>query len=349
MKRIFYGVAGEGLGHFSRCLSLIQALPEYEIHVFTFGEAYAGFKRINYPFLHKIDGISWGRNKNGIIKPIKSLINFTTFWLQSYDRHAKAVWRKAKELKPVAIITDFEPILARLKRKCRVPLISIDNQHKFSHCTIHGVPLRLKLYCWITGIFVRAYIPVPNHIIISTFHHDQVKKLNAKLVNGFIRQEIIQEPRIEEDFVLVYAKHSIFPKLLECLPNNRFHFKIYGLNQPGPNIKFNGGGGHEYCHTSSANFARDLVRCKAVICTAGNQLLSEAVYLKKKILTIPEPNQTEQAINGFYLERGGLGINCDVKYLTRELIVGFINNFSPKEYGSDTGVQVTANYIRELI
>ncbi len=50
--RIFYGVAGEGLGHASRVLSVIDHLPECEIHVFTFGKAYDFFASLeNYELI----------------------------------------------------------------------------------------------------------------------------------------------------------------------------------------------------------------------------------------------------------------------------------------------------------
>ena len=44
MKKLIYGVQGEGLGHASRAFSIIEKLKEeYEIHVFTSKNAYSFF------------------------------------------------------------------------------------------------------------------------------------------------------------------------------------------------------------------------------------------------------------------------------------------------------------------
>ena len=40
MKRIFWGVMGEGLGHVTRTLAVIEHLPDCEVHIFTSGKAW---------------------------------------------------------------------------------------------------------------------------------------------------------------------------------------------------------------------------------------------------------------------------------------------------------------------
>ena len=39
-QKIFYGLAGEGLGHASRTLAMLDELNDFEVHLFTFGKAY---------------------------------------------------------------------------------------------------------------------------------------------------------------------------------------------------------------------------------------------------------------------------------------------------------------------
>ena len=45
----------------------------------------------------------------------------------------------------------------------------------------------------------------------------------------------------------------------------------------------------------------------AVVSTAGNQLVGEALYLGKPVLVMPERVNFEQAINAHYLEQSGAG------------------------------------------
>jgi uncharacterized protein (TIGR00661 family) len=66
MKRIFYGLSGEGLGHASRTLSVIDQLPDCKVHVFTYGKAYEYFKNIGYPHRHKIEGMMFSYKLGGL-------------------------------------------------------------------------------------------------------------------------------------------------------------------------------------------------------------------------------------------------------------------------------------------
>ena len=78
-------------------------------------------------------------------------------------------------------------------------------------------------------------------------------------------------------------------------------------------------------------FVDDLVSCRALISSAGNQLITEARYLKKPCLVIPEPKQYEQYVNAFYVDYLGFGRGCDIKDLTdsavRDFLFGFQGRF----------------------
>ena len=62
-------------------------------------------------------------------------------------------------------------------------------------------------------------------------------------------------------------------------------------------------------------FIDDLAGCQAVVSTAGNQLVGEALHLGKPLLVIPEPRNFEQAVNGHFLEERGAGW-CETGPLT---------------------------------
>ena len=59
---------------------------------------------------------------------------------------------------------------------------------------------------------------------------------------------------------------------------------------------------------STENFLSDLAHCRGVIASAGFSLLSECLYMRKKMLLMPVANQYEQIINAHYTEKFGLGI-----------------------------------------
>jgi uncharacterized protein (TIGR00661 family) len=67
-----------------------------------------------------------------------------------------------------------------------------------------------------------------------------------------------------------------------------------------------------------------LSACKAVIANGGFTLISEALYLKKPILSIPVKKQFEQILNAIYLERLGYGMYS--KETNKENILRFSKN-----------------------
>lgn len=48
-----------------------------------------------------------------------------------------------------------------------------------------------------------------------------------------------------------------------------------------------------------------------MIASAGFSLISECMYLKKKMLLLPLAGQYEQIINAHYIQKLGLGISSD--------------------------------------
>ena len=62
---------------------------------------------------------------------------------------------------------------------------------------------------------------------------------------------------------------------------------------------------------STEGFLGDLACAKGVIASAGFSLISECLYLKKKMLMLPLAGQYEQIINAHYIQKLGLGISAE--------------------------------------
>jgi uncharacterized protein (TIGR00661 family) len=70
-------------------------------------------------------------------------------------------------------------------------------------------------------------------------------------------------------------------------------------------------------------FLEDLAACRALISTAGNQLVGEALYFGKPMLVMPE-DCVEQRLNAAELERLGLGRQISGNMLTSEVAHAFL-------------------------
>jgi uncharacterized protein (TIGR00661 family) len=80
-------------------------------------------------------------------------------------------------------------------------------------------------------------------------------------------------------------------------------FLVYGYN------KFEGDGNIIFKERSTEGFLNDMATSKGVVASAGFSLISECMYLRKKMLLLPLPGQYEQIINAHYVELLGLGLS----------------------------------------
>lgn len=348
-KVIFYSLAGEGLGHAIRTLAILEKLdPSIEVHIFTWGEAYDFFKNHGYENLHQIKAdLHFGRSKDGKINKLKTAINFLNF-IKNYKKAFREIEILAKGLKPKLIISDFEGVLPRVAKKLNIKYISIDNQHKFSRCYSNELSLINRFYYWIMGVYAELLVPNPDLAIVSTFHHSSIKtKLDKTiLTNCFIRNSIENIKTADENFILVYYKISSGDILLKELNKiSKFiKIKVYGCPKD-KRIYSN----IEYYDISNEAFIQDLSKCSYLFCSAGNQLLGEAVFYGKPIFAVPEANQPEQYINAFFIEKIKNGMLCEIKNININKILHFINNFKPKNSSKINGVYEAVDQINRYL
>ena len=70
-------------------------------------------------------------------------------------------------------------------------------------------------------------------------------------------------------------------------------------------------------------FIKSISTCEGVICNAGFETTSEAIFLKKKLLVIPMKNQFEQKFNALCLKKLGF---VTLKKLKKEDVKHWIKN-----------------------
>src|SRR5262249_52384362 len=74
---------------------------------------------------------------------------------------------------------------------------------------------------------------------------------------------------------------------------------------------------------SNIPFLEDLAGCRAVISTAGNQLVGEALQFEKPVLVFPE-HCAEQRMNALAVERLGIGMRATFRQFTTAKIQSFL-------------------------
>jgi uncharacterized protein (TIGR00661 family) len=145
-------------------------------------------------------------------------------------------------------------------------------------------------------------VPNADYYLITSFFKAQTKKKNTSLIPPILREKILKMTGRSGEHVLVYQTSSSQNNIIQVLnqiPN--IPFIVYGFNKSEirKNVilkKF-----------SEDGFIEDLASGKAVISNGGFSLLSEAVYLRKPVCSVPIKGQFEQYVNAAYIEKCGYG------------------------------------------
>jgi uncharacterized protein (TIGR00661 family) len=314
--KIFYGICGEGMGHAGRSLALVERLTAlgHRVTIFTFADALRLLASTGHTPV-EIDGLQFSIAPSGGVDTLRSCGNLAQY-LRNRHRSLDVIRQLALAEQPDLFITDFEPLTAQAAASLRIPCVSVDNQHRFCHPLGRDFPWFLQFYSRLAGEFVRRWIRGPRQCIVAVFHSCP-KSRYYQNVEVLLREQIANVQPSDGEHVLLYGRGEMGRAIASAA--NRVNERCLAFGFEGPpaaNI--------EYCPTDNAAFVAALASCKAVITTAGQQLIGEARYFGKPLLVVPIPQQHEQEINARYAQREGLGEYCPKSELSAERIEHFL-------------------------
>ncbi|GAB3811811.1 MJ1255/VC2487 family glycosyltransferase [Pontibacter rugosus] len=302
--KILYGVPGEGMGHATRSKVIISYLLEQGHEVQAVSSARA-FDFLNKAFpgrVHEIKGFHLAYKNAAVSKLGTAILTIKTApdnLKRNFDRYQKLLG----SFQPEAVISDFESFSYFFAKYHRLPVISIDNMQVMSRCTLDiVVPKQEKANLSIARNIVKSKVPRSDHYLISSFFDAPVCKERTTVVPPIIRKEIQEATPSIKEHILVYQTSTSQKNLIETLqqlPQEQFF--VYGFNKEEQH------GNVQLKAFSEAGFIQDLASAKAVMANGGFSLLSEAVYLRKPICSVPIVNQFEQFLNAAYVEKLGYG------------------------------------------
>jgi uncharacterized protein (TIGR00661 family) len=160
-----------------------------------------------------------------------------------------------------------------------------------------------------------------------------LKAHKAVLANPVIRRQVIEQKIERHQHITVYSNNSkpeIRAKLISVF--SRFpshHFYIYGFQNEEEH------GNCVFKKISTDGFLRDLATCSGVVATAGMSLLSECLYLKKRMYLTPLKGQFEQQVNAVYADR--LGVALHAEDIEESKLKLFFNALD-KDYSTDSRI-----------
>lgn len=324
LARLFYSMCGHGRGHATRAQAIIEALRgRHTLRLYCPGDAYdflepkyrdTSIRIVRLPLclrmVYRRNRVSAARTAWHAMREFRGLRR-TIAWLEA----------EIVEHRPDLALVDLEPALPRAAWRCGVPYLTVDNQHRFVVERLTGLSPKLYLCSLLTGLFTRWTAPSPAAVILPTFGNFEIRERyrgRTHRVGPLLRESVLSAPTGDDGFLLAYLRDTLPDSVLGALSQSPLPIRAFGLGRRPDrgSLRFEDSGEEE--------FVRALARCRAVVATAGHQVMSEALYLRKPVFLLPEPGHFEQRMNAHWASLTGIGTWCDPREFSASLLAGFL-------------------------
>ncbi len=285
--KIFYAVQATGNGHISRAAQLYPYLKKFgEVDFFVSGNN--SNLDFNFPVRYRSDGCSLHYSKCGglnymdIVKNIKPL---------SMYKDAKALPLKRYDV----VINDFDFVTSLACKLQKVPSVQLGHQASFQS---DNTP-RPDKKSIVGETILKHYAHATKHI---GFHF---QKYDSFVLPPVIKEEFINASVQNLKHITVYLpsfqKHCLLQAFTH-LKHLQFHWFLDGIKEitVQNNITF--------YPVNQQLFNQSLLNCLGLITGGGFETPAEALYLGKKLMSIPIKNHYEQQCNAAALRKMGVTV-----------------------------------------
>lgn len=323
MAKIFFSLSGEGRGHATRVRALVESLrAEHQVAIYASGDAYrflAPLYRSSSVRLHRVGGLRFHYTPNRRLDFRKTSWEAIRF-ARRLPLLVRMLERRLVDERPDLVIADFEPALPRAARRLSIPFLSIDHQHFLTTYNLSSLPVWLRAHAALMSLIVRAICSGQQHTVVSSFYFPPLRSNCSSVtqVGVMLRPEILATKPENQSHLVAYWRRFAPPNVMDALRESGREVRIYGLgNRPrSGNLVFQA--------ISEQNFLDDLASSSALISTAGNQLVGEALFLGKPVLAFPEARNFEQYINAHFLAQSGAGAWAEMERVSPMHVSGFL-------------------------
>jgi uncharacterized protein (TIGR00661 family) len=318
--RIAYAVMGYGRGHAMRTAAVLPALERnHEVRVFAGRDAHEMLCTDHDSVEIPVIGYQYGpKGRICARRTLRHNAPKVADLLVAGPR-TRAVWREMAQFAPDIVISDSETYSHRFARHHGIARIGFDHVGimAFCHCDFApGDALAGRR----DGLGYRAFMGDPDRVIVSSFYPATPRHERIRTVGAILREPVRQASPSLGESVLVYLNkgaHQYNAAMEAALRACGAPVIVYGTPERGQRANLH------FKAPSQNGFIADLAAAGAVVSTAGNQLLSEAIHLGKPVLALPE-DAVEQRLNAEAVRRMGVGTNASLHQLTPGVLRTFL-------------------------
>ncbi len=351
--RIAYGIHGYGRGHAVRALAVLPELTRrHEMLVLAGGDAYQAL-RGDHP-VQRIPTLRYQLGKGGRRSGWQTLAQATPKLLDLGlgGPALELVCDMLAEFAPDAVVSDSDAWTHHAARRLKLPRISFDHYGVLAYCRWPMSPAD-RVACRMEALAYRRLMAgTPDRIVVASFYPAPPRREGVCVVGPVLRQAVLAARADRGDHLLVYfsnGRHHVTPRVERALRALALPVVVYGVGREGVE------GNLDFRPPGNVAFVADLARCRAVFATAGNQLISEAIHLRKPLLLLPE-DSLEQRLNAAAVERMGIGTRTSRRRVCAEILRAFLAaepRFAehlppPPPAGQPRAVEAIERYAAEL-
>ena len=308
--KIFYAVQATGNGHIARAIELLPYLQCYgTVHVFLSGSNSSLPVNSALPIEFTSKGVSLMYSKSGGLN----------YWKTIKNCNPIKVYREAKQL-PIeqfdVVINDFDCITSLACRLKKISSISFGHQACFKSLQTPRPQKRDAL----GEAVLQHFAPATKYIGLHFESYDSF------IHPPIIKDEILQATPMDLNHITVYLPSfdkECLEKAFHKLPQQEFHWFL-------GDVKFKHKIGNiTYYPVNQKDFNESLIHCHGIITGGGFETPAEALYLKKKVLSIPILNHYEQECNAAALKKLGVPVLYEVGKEFELIIENWLNENAP--------------------
>jgi len=302
--KIFYAIQATGNGHLSRAVQLYPYLQKFGSVDFFLSGNNASLN-VDLPVKYKSVGCSlhyskcgglnyWDIVKN--IQPIQMYKDANSLPLKNYD----------------VVINDFDSITSLACKMQKVHSVQFGHQASF----ISDATPRPEKRSIMGEMILKHYAPSPKHIGLH------FEKYDSFILPPIIKDEIVQAEPKDLKHITVYLPSfdkDCLEKAFNKLSDHEFHWFLKDVKMK------HTVGNITYFPVNQKLFNQSLITCHGILTGGGFETPAEALYLGKKILSIPIRNHYEQECNASALKKMGVPVVYEVSDNFDEVIENWLN------------------------
>jgi uncharacterized protein (TIGR00661 family) len=284
--KIFYAIQGTGNGHISRAEQLYPYLKKHgEVDFFLSGSN--AQLQTPLPIKYRSNGIS---------------LHYKSTGGMDYGKISKSlgfnIYKEARAL-PIenydVIINDFEFITSLACTLKKKKSIQFGHQASFQS----KLTPRANTFNPIGNLILDKFVKSTDYLGLHFESYDK------NIYNPIIKDEIINANPVDNGHITVYLpQYSVSILNPYFFAQSKFSFEVF-TKEVKQVTKYNN---ITLLPIDNASFTQSLISCHGIITAGGFETPAEAMYLKKKLLSIPILNHFEQECNGAAMQKLGVTV-----------------------------------------